>query len=479
MSITRNTWSASHGEWFRDVLDRAGIIDYRYPLKGCGVWRGYGFQLRQSILTQLRALLDAAGHEEMLFPTLIPEDLIAKESTHIRSFEDEAYWVTHGGTSPLHVRLALRPTSETAVTSMVKLWVRSHADLPQRIYQVGSIFRYETKATRPMLRVREVSTFKEAHTFHADHDGALRQVNSANELYEQFFERLCLPYVVSPRPVWDKFAGALTTYAFDTILPDGRALQIGTTHDLGQNFSRAFDFTFETAEGGREHPWQTSYGISERAIAAVIALHGDDRGLVLPPPVAPVQVVIIPIIYKGASDAVMAACHTATTTLTATGLRVRCDERTTLTPGAKFYDWELRGVPLRVEIGPRDLERDAVTLVRRDTLSKTSCPQAALRDTASTLMDQIKTDMRWRAWAWLQAHIHRVDTVAAAKTIVDKGHGIAELAWCGRDACGLDLEQRIDARVLGTRIDDPVISETQCGGCDEPASVIVRVGRAY
>jgi prolyl-tRNA synthetase len=479
MPITRKTWSAKHGEWFRDVLDRAEILDYRYPLKGCGVWRGYGFQLRRRILAHLRALLDAAGHEEMLFPTLIPEDLIARESTHIRSFEDEAYWVTHGGASPLHVRLALRPTSETTITPMVKLWVRSHADLPQRIYQVGSIFRYETKATRPLIRVREVSTFKEAHTFHADHADALQQVATANALYERFFDRLALPYLVSPRPAWDKFAGALTTHAFDTVLPDGRALQIGTTHDLGQNFARAFDFTFETADGGRTHPWQTSYGISERAIAAVIALHGDDRGLVLPPPVAPVQVAVVPILYKDTAEAVTAACRAAATTLTAAGLRVRLDDRAALTPGAKFYEWELRGVPLRVEIGPRDLAGGVATLVRRDTLAKTACPQAALRDTVTALLDTIEADLRRRAWAWLQAHVHRVDTVDAARAVVDAGRGVAELAWCGRDACGRDLEQRTDARVLGTRRDDPPVAEGRCASCDAPAAAIVRVARAY
>jgi prolyl-tRNA synthetase len=401
LTINRTAWREEYGRWFRDIIDRAGILDYRYPLKGCGVWLGYGFKVRQQVLRVIRGHLDATGHEEMRFPTLIPEDLIAKESTHIRSFEGEAYWVTHGGTTPLNVRLALRPTSETTITPMVKLWVRSHADLPKRIYQIGSIFRYETKATRPLIRVREVSTFKEAHTFHADHPDAAQQVEIANALYTQIFDQLCLPYLISPRPTWDKFAGALTTHAFDTLLPDGRSLQIGTTHDLGQNFARAFEFTFETQAGGREYPWQTSYGISERAIAAVISVHGDDRGLVLPPQIAPIQVVVVPILYKGTEATVDAACAAATQQLADAGLRVHLDNRPEPTPGSKFYDWELRGVPLRVEIGPRDVAQQAVTLVRRDTLDKAVCPQVELPDRARATLAAITEQLRQRAWAWM------------------------------------------------------------------------------
>jgi prolyl-tRNA synthetase len=479
LPITRNAWSEDFSRWFRDVIDRAGILDYRYPLKGCGVWLGYGFKLRQRVLTIIRERLDTTGHEEMLFPTLIPEDLIAKESTHIRSFAGETYWVTHGGDTPLNVRLVLRPTSETTITPMMKLWVRSHADLPRKVYQIGSIFRYETKATRPLIRVREVSTFKEAHTFHADHDDAVRQVDTANALYTQIFDRLCLPYLISPRPAWDRFAGALTTYAFDTVLPDGRSLQIGTTHDLGQNFAQAFAFTYETPTGGRDHPWQTSYGISERAIAAVIALHGDDRGLVLPPEIAPTQVVIVPILYRGSEAQVAPTCAAVTAQLGDAGLRVTLDDRAAITPGAKYFEWELRGVPLRVEIGPRDVAQDAVTLVRRDTLAKTSCPQAQLIEQVHALLAEVTTQLRQRARAWLQTRVHRVTSVDAAKAIVDAGRGVAELPWCGRDDCGRTLEQQIDARVLGTTTPPDTAPIGPCAVCQQPGQAIVRVARAY
>jgi len=306
--VKRQKWSEDFGEWFRDVLINAGIMDYRYPIKGSGVWMPYGFKIRRNVLQILRNLLDTTGHNETLFPLLIPETSLAQESAHVKSFEGECFWVTHGGFEPLKVRYALRPTSETVIAPMLKLWIRSHADLPLKLYQVVNVFRHETKATRPIIRMREVATFKEAHTCHATFEEAEEQVNAAVELYKRFFDEVGVPYCVSRRPEWDKFAGALYTIAFDMLCPDGRALQIGTVHNLGQNFAKAFDITYETKDGRQEHIWTTSYGISGRGIAAVLIIHGDDNGIVLPQKIAPIQVAVVPVPYKGKEEQVNQAC---------------------------------------------------------------------------------------------------------------------------------------------------------------------------
>ena len=292
-------------EWYSDILEKAEIYDVRYPIKGCGVYLPYGFKIRRYTFEIIRKLLDESGHDETLFPMLIPEDLLAKEAEHIKGFEDEVYWVTHGGKTPLDVKLALRPTSETPIYYMMKLWVKVHTDLPIKIYQIVNTFRYETKHTRPLIRLREIMTFKEAHTAHSTKEEAEEQVKQAISIYKKFFDALGIPYLISKRPEWDKFPGAEYTMAFDTIFPDGRTMQIATVHNLGQNFAKTFEIIFETPTGDKDYAYQTCYGISDRGIASIIAIHGDEKGLILPPIVAPIQIVIVPLIFKGKEDIVM------------------------------------------------------------------------------------------------------------------------------------------------------------------------------
>ena len=257
--------------------------------------------------------------------------------------------------NPLNKKLALRPTSETAMYPIFKLWVRSHSDLPMKFYQVVNTFRYETKHTRPLIRVREITTFKEAHTIHVNSEGAQNQVNDAIEIYQSFFDQLGIPYIVTRRPDWDKFPGADYTMAFDTILPDGKTLQIGTVHNLGQTFAQTFDITYETADGEHEHVYQTCYGLSDRVIASIIGIHGDSSGLILPPSVAPYQVVIVPVLFKKGAQEVIDFCRQLANKLKKHGMRVHFDDRD-LRAGKKYYEWEMRGVPLRLEIGPRDIQ---------------------------------------------------------------------------------------------------------------------------
>ena len=477
--VSREEWSKNFGEWYRRMLMEADIMDYRYPVKGCGVWLPYGFKLRKLVLDIIRELLDSTGHQEVLFPTLIPEDMLAKEAEHIRGFEAECFWVTHGGLKPLGVKLALRPTSETAFGPMFKLWIRSHADLPMKLYQVVNIFRYETKATRPLIRMREVLTFKEAHTCHATAEDAERNVREAVEIYKRFFDALGVPYLISRRPEWDKFAGAVYSIAFDMICPDGRVMQIGTVHNLGQNFARAFEITYERPDGKHEYVWQTCYGISGRVVAAVMAAHGDDHGLVLPPRVAPIQVVVVPIPYKGVEEAVREASERVGEMLRKASLRVEVDLRPDITPGEKFYYWERHGVPIRVEIGPRDVEKKQATLVRRDTLEREEVPLDRLVERVKELLDQLGRDLRERAWAWMRERVRAVASTEEARKVLEEQGGVVVLPWCGDEECGKRMEEEVDARVLGTPEDEEPKPIGPCPICGREAKTVLRLAKTY
>ncbi len=454
-------------------------MDYRYPVKGCGVWLPYGFKLRNNVLNLMRRLLDETGHEETLFPLMITSDMVKKEAIHVKSFEDQLFWVTKAGDRKLDEELALRPTSETAIYPMMQLWIRSHADLPKRVYQVVNTFRYETKATRPLIRVREISTFKEAHTFHATFEEAERQVEEAVRIYSQFFDSLAIPYVVSKRPEWDKFPGALYSIAYDTVLPDGKVLQIGTVHNLAQNFSKAFDITFENAEGLREYVWQTCYGISERVIAALIAVHGDDKGLILPPGVAPIQAVVIPIPYKSKEAAVTEKSREIKKVLEKAGVRVWLDERDKLTPGSKFYEWELKGVPLRIEIGPRDLEFRNLTLVRRDTMEKFQVPEEEAASRVLETFSEIQSSLSRKASEWLRQRIHQAGNPEEAVALFREKQGIVEVGWCSKERCGLTWEEETGLQVLGIAWGETSLNGGVCPICGEKVGRVLRLGKPY
>lgn len=478
MTITLNKKHENFSEWFEQVTLQAMVYDYRFPVKGCGVWPGYGFKLRDNVIGIMRRLLNSTGHEECLFPLLIPQSLLEKESEHVRSFEGEVFWVTRGGFTELGEKLALRPTSETVIMPMLRLWIRDHRDLPVKLYQVVSVFRYETKATHPMIRVREVTTFKEGHSAHATYEDAEKHIWEIVELYKKFFDELCIPYLISKRPNWDRFAGAIYSIAFDTIMPDGRALQIGTVHHLGQNFSKAFDVKYLKADGTHEHVWTTSYGISERVIAALIAMHGDDHGLVLPPNIAPIQVVVVPIPYKGREGEVVSEAQKVHNELQLAGLRVKIDDRMDVTPGSKFYEWELRGVPIRVEVGPRDVDRGVVTLVRRDNLSRIVVPREGVVQAVMRVMDELTKDLREAAWSYLRERTFKVNSLDEARELIRARRGIVELPWCGGEECGLALEGNLDARVLGSPV-DRIETRGLCINCSKDSKSALRIAKTY
>jgi prolyl-tRNA synthetase len=478
-TVNREKWSQHFGKWFREVLTDASIIDQRYPIKGMTVWLPYGFKIRGKMLQLLRELHDSTGHQEMLFPLLIPETSLVKEAEHIKSFEGEVFWVTKGGSTLLKVKLALRPTSEAAIGPMLKLWIRSHADLPIRLYQIVNTFRYETKATRPLIRVREIDNFKEAHTAHATENEAEAQVKEGIKIYKKFFDTLAIPYKITKRPDWDKFPGAEYTISFEQIMPDGRTLQIGTVHNLGQNFAKAFDVTYETEKGERQHVWQTCYGISGRPIAGVLAMHGDDNGAVLPPTIAPVQVVIVPISFKKMEKEIKEACQDVASRLKKANISVEVDLREDLTPGSKYYYWELRGVPIRVEIGPRDLKQGVATVVRRDTLEKQTFKTETIIEDIAKLINTMTDNLREKAWEWINAHVYRVNQLEEAKRLLRKKAGIVEILWCGNAECGHKLEEEVNARVLGTPIDLEETVDGNCVVCGKKAKEIMRTAVAY
>ena len=463
-------------EWYNELLWMAEIMDVRYPVKGLYVWYPFGFALRKNTYTIIREILDRSGHQEALFPLLIPENEFMKEAEHIKGFEDEVYWVTHGGKAPLDVPLALRPTSETAIYPMYKIWVRSHADLPLKIYQVVNTFRYETKHTRPLIRLREITSFKEAHTVHATWEEAEAQVKEAVALYTEIYHRLAVPVLRSRRPDWDKFPGADYTDAIDALMPDGKTLQIGTCHHLGNNFSKTFGITYEGSDGEQHYAYQTCYGISERSIAATISIHGDNKGLILPPEVAPVQVVIIPILFKKGAEEVLAACKTVQASLKKIGLRVEIDA-SDLRPGAKYYKWEMKGVPLRLEIGPRDLKNNVAVAVRRDTGEKETIPLPEIEKGVLSRFETIHKNLFEKAKAELESRIFPCRNLEEVKEKIQKG--VATIPWCGKKECGLAIEARTEAGILGIPLEQEANLKEKCPICGEETGTIVYVARKY
>jgi prolyl-tRNA synthetase len=476
-------------EWYSEILKCAEILDIRYPVKGVYVWYPYGYKLRNLIYDILQSLLDKE-HEEVLFPLLIPKDELMKEKEHIKGFEEEVFWVTKGGSTELEIPLALRPTSETAIYPVFKVWIRSHRDLPLRVYQIVNTFRYETKHTRPLIRVREITSFKEAHTAHATRADAEDQIKRAVALYKNFFAQLAIPYVITRRPDWDKFPGAEYSLAFDTIMPDGRTMQIGTIHLLGESFARTFDIKYEDKDGSLKFVNQTCYGISERCVASVIAIHGDDHGLVLPPEVAPIQVVIVPILFSSKDEAegelVEKACFGVHEALKNAGIRAFVDtseER----PGAKYYRWEMKGVPLRVEIGPRDLRNNRCEFVRRNDFKRVYVPLSEVVPEAKRTLMEIHEGIHGMAKETLRTNIHKSEGIGADKSAEEieelrrrAGCGIVSLFLCESERCGNELEEQLGVSVLGEVYEpkEGEKNEGECLICSRKAKRVY-VARAY
>ncbi len=464
-------------EWYNELLFQAEIMDVRYPAQGVYVWYPFGQKLRNQVYDRLTGMHDDAGHDEVGFPVLIPEGILAKEGEHIAGFEDEVFWVTHGGRKELDERMAMRPTSETPMYTMFDLWIRSHTDLPLKIYQVANIWRSETEHTRPLIRLREITGFKEAHTAHAGYEAAAEQVEEALDLYREFYRWLGVPIVVTERPEWDKFPGADYTYAVDTLMPDGRALQIGTAHNLGQNFSEAFEVEFENTDGEQEAVYQTSYGVSERCIAAVMSVHGDDNGLVLPSDVAPTQAVIVPVLFGDDSEneEIMEVCRNIESRLEDAGVRVELDD-SDRSPGAKYYDAELQGTALRVEVGPRDLDSESAVVV--DRLGNES--EAAFDEVVEHVEEvfgSLDEELRKTAQQGFEDRTTDVDDYSDLNPALEDG--FVRVGWCGGESCGHSIEDKSDGDLLGVPKGGEGGGPDSCLECGDAADDVAYVARTY
>lgn len=461
-------------EWFHDILEEANITDSRYPIKGMAIWMPYGFQIRKHSMNIIKKLLDK-DHEEVLFPMLVPETELAKEGIHVKGFEDEVYWVTKGGQKDLNEQLALRPTSETAIYPMYALWIRTHMDLPIKYYQIVNTFRYETKHTRPLIRVREITTFKEAHTAHATKEESDEQIQDFIAIYKEFFDDLGIPYLISKRPEWDKFPGADYTMAFDVIMPNGKTLQVGTIHNLGQTFAKTFDITFEDKDGEHKLVYQTCAGVSDRVIASVIGIHGDETGLRLPPKVSPNQVTIIPILFKKGKEEVLAKCDEIKAQLEAAGLRVNIDDRD-IRPGKKFNDWELKGTPVKLELGPRDLENNITVAMRRDEGEKIEIAlDDSLADNVIDLLNKTEENLSKSAWNFQEEHVKFTESLDEIPELVESGN-VIKFYWCGDEAIGKEIEEQTGYDILGIQEE---VSEGKCISGKGDAKYVALMAKTY
>ncbi|RLF48550.1 MAG: proline--tRNA ligase, partial [Thermoplasmata archaeon] len=386
-------------EWYTEVVERADLCDKRYPIKGMNVWRPYGWKIMRNIDNIIRKEMERTGHEEVYFPMLIPVEQFKREADHIKGFFGQVYMVTRAGDEELDIPMILRPTSETAIYPLFSLWVRSHADLPLKVFQIVNTFRYETKHTRAFIRVREIHFF-ESHTCHRDFEDAERQVREDLDIMAKLMRDLCLPYIVCKRPDWDKFPGAYYSLGVDVFMPSGRTLQVGSIHNYRTNFSEPYNIKYEDEHGEHHYVHQTTYGMSERLVGAVVGIHGDDRGIVLPPKIAPYHGVIVPILSKELKDPIIDVCARVRDSLQNAGYSIILDDRD-LRPGNKYYYWEMRGVPIRLEVGPRDYADDTITLSLRHTLERRVVKREKIAEEFGKALAEVESGLMERAKAML------------------------------------------------------------------------------
>lgn len=462
-------------QWYVDVITKADLVDYA-PVKGCMVIKPYGFAIWENIQKGLDTRFKATGHVNAYFPLFIPESFFQKEAEHVEGFAPEVAWVTHGGKEQLTERLAVRPTSETIICTMYSKWIQSYRDLPVLINQWCNVVRWE-KATRPFLRTTEF-LWQEGHTAHRTEEEAEEEVLRMLEVYRAFVEEeLAIPVIAGRKSESEKFAGALRTYSIEALMGDGKALQAGTSHNLGQHFARVFDIMFLDQDGQLKYVWQTSWGVSTRLIGGLIMAHGDDRGLVLPPVIAPVQVVIVPIAPQKDREMVLARARELAASLGAVA-RVKLDDREEYTPGWKFNEWEMRGVPLRLEIGPRDLAAGQVVLARRDNGVKETAPQDGLVARVEALLAGIQNDLYNKALAFRQTNTHEAANLEELAAIVDTRRGLVWAPWCGEVGCEATIKEQTGATIRNIPFERPE-AKGGCVCCGQPAREMVIFARAY
>ena len=468
--------SENFSEWYTQVVIKAELADYA-PVKGLIVLRPDGYSIWESIKESLDKKLKETGHRNGFLPVLIPESLLAKEKEHFEGFNPEVFWVTHSGNSEIGDRLALRPTSETLAYSLFSKWIRSWRDLPLKINFWNSALRAEIKGTKPFLRTSEF-LWQEGHTVHATKDEAEKEVADILELYKKTIEEeLAVPVVTGKKSEKDKFVGAVYTNTLESLMPDGKALQMGTSHFLGQNFSKPFDVKYLDENNSETFAWQTSWGVSWRLIGGMIMTHGDDKGLVLPPKVAPIQVVIIPIYHskEDKENVLQKACQIKDS-LSNNDIRVHLDDREQMTPGFKFNDWEMRGIPIRIEIGPKDIAKNQIVLARRHNQTKISLDMDGLTEKTLSELKNIQKEMFDAAKKILDERVVRVSEYQQFKKELGNGKMI-DCSWCGNQTCEDKIKEETgaDLRVIPS---DNTKAET-CIYCKNSGTTNVLFARGY
>ncbi len=468
--------SQDFSAWYLDVVRRAELTDYS-PVKGCMVIRPYGYAIWEAIQRTLDARLKATGHVNAYFPLFIPEGLIAKEKEHVEGFAPQVAWVTKGGDEDLEEKLIVRPTSEVMFGTMYAKWIKSWRDLPVLINQWANVVRWE-KVTRPFLRTTEF-LWQEGHTAHETAEEAEEETLKILALYKDFVENtLAVPVIDGVKSDSEKFAGASRTYSIEALMGDGRALQAGTSHNLGQNFAKAFEIQFQGRDKALQYCWTTSWGVTTRLIGAIVMTHGDDSGLVLPPAVAPYQVVIVPIPRGNWKETVLPHAEQIRDTLTAAGIRVKLDASEENSPGWKFAEWELRGVPLRLEIGPKDIEKSQVFSARRDTREKAAIPIADLAPRVESLLAEIQQNLLARARRFREEHTSEATTWDEFRALMEGRPGFVIAPWCGGAECEAAIKTDTQATLRNIPLGSPSIEGT-CVKCGRPANVKAWFAKAY
>jgi prolyl-tRNA synthetase len=481
------TRAADFSAWYNEVVLRAELADYS-PVRGCMVIRPNGYGIWERMQRTLDDMFKATGHQNAYFPLLIPQSYLAKEAEHVEGFAPEVAVVTHGGGKKLDEPLIIRPTSETIIYSMFAKWVQSYRDLPLLINQWANVVRWEMR-TRLFLRTLEF-LWQEGHTAHATHDEAEEEARRMLGVYSDFMEgHMAMPVITGLKSNSERFAGALRTYSCEAMMQDNKALQAGTSHNLGQNFAKAFDLKFQAEHGGIEHAWNTSWGVSTRLIGGLVMTHADDNGLRTPPLLAPIELVIVPI-YKTdderaqmleAADRVVEMLHDWERREPGR-LRVHVDTRDGMKPGAKYYEWELRGVPLRMELGPRDLAKNEAVLVRRDTREKRPVSLNAIGEEVNELLMRIQDDMLIAARERREANsVRHTISYDDFKELMEGKGGFVYAGWCGGAECEAQIKEETKAtiRVLPDEEFRSAEAPANCLKCGRPSTAEAVWARAY
>ncbi|MBU2616335.1 MAG: proline--tRNA ligase [Nanoarchaeota archaeon] len=464
-------------EWYSQIIEKAELVEIRTGMKGFIVIRPWGTQTIEKMYEFYEEELQKNKHKPVMMPTLIPESNLKKESSHIQGFTPEVFWLK---TKPDEEKLALRPTSETLFTPMFKLWIRSHRDLPMKLYQRCQVFRLDTKATRPLIRGREFHWI-EAHDAFATKTEAEAQVQEDIKMTEDIMhQKFCVPFLPMKRPEWDKFAGAEYTIGSDSLMPDGKLIQQPSTHLMGQKFSKAFDAKFKNEKGQEEYLWTTAYGPAmSRILVSIISLHGDDSGLVLPFCISPTQIVIVPIYKKENQEKIMKYAEDLKEKLK--NYRIEIDDRDTYSPGWKFNEWELKGVPFRIEIGEKEMKNKGITLFHRDTKNKETLPVGKLNKIKEYSEDFDKR-LKNQADKFFKSRLTNCKTKGELKEAMNKGM-VARVEFCSTKSEGLPcaeiIEKEVNAEVRGTLANKKEIPKGGCIICNKKANEIVYIGRSY